>query len=72
MRQCELCGKGSRMVGRRVKLRGHYNPTIKKRKYPNLQKTTTPDGRKVVACTNCIKGFSKKSRKEKITVRNSG
>lgn len=53
------------MVGRRVKLRGNYNPTIKKRKYPNLQKTTTPDGKKVVACANCIKGFSKEASKVK-------
>jgi len=51
------------MVGKRIKLRGHYNPTIKKRKYPNLQKTQAPDGRKVLACANCIKGFSKQSVK---------
>jgi len=49
------------MVGRRVKLRGHYNPTAKRRKYPNLQKFTTPAGKKVLACTNCIKRFSKKA-----------
>ena len=65
MKQCEICGKSSRMVGRRVKLRGHYNPTIKKRKYPNLQKTTTPEGEKVLACTDCIKAFSKKTAKVK-------
>jgi len=59
MKHCEICGKSSRIVGRRVKLRGKYNPTIKKRKYPNLQKATTPEGKKVVACANCIKAFSK-------------
>jgi len=47
------------MVGHRIKLRGHYNPTGKKRKYPNLQKTTTPEGEKVLACTNCIKRMAK-------------
>ena len=61
MKQCEICGKGSRMVGKRIKLRGKYNPTIKKRKYPNLQKAVTPDGRKVLACASCIKGFSKQT-----------
>jgi ribosomal protein L28 len=59
MKQCEVCGKRSRMVGRRVKLRGKYNPTGKKRKYPNLQKTVTPAGKKIVACAKCIKSFSK-------------
>jgi len=49
------------MVGKRIKLRGKYNPTIKKRKYPNLQKAVTPDGRKVLACASCIKGFSKQT-----------
>jgi len=53
------------MVGRRVKLRGKYNPTIKKRKYPNLQKTTTPSGEKVLACTQCIKKLSRKNIKGK-------
>ena len=53
------------MVGRRVKLRGNYNPTIKKRKYPNLQKARKPSGDKVLACTQCIKGFTKQSVKTK-------
>jgi len=55
MRKCELCGKGSIMRAKRNKLRGNYNPTPKKRKYPNLQKTTLQDGKKVLACTDCIK-----------------
>jgi ribosomal protein L28 len=62
MRHCELCGKTSRMVGTRKLLRGHYNPTNWSRKYPNLQKTKTPSGEKALACTNCIKTFSKKTR----------
>ncbi|EKD24393.1 MAG: hypothetical protein ACD_81C00031G0001, partial [uncultured bacterium] len=38
MRQCQICGKGSMMHGARKKLRGNYNPTVRTRRYPNLQK----------------------------------
>lgn len=62
MKKCEICGKGSRMVGSRKLLRGHYNPTNRTRKYPNLQKTATPKGEKVFACTTCIRTFSKEAR----------
>lgn len=71
MRHCELCGKTSRMVGTRKLLRGHYNPTNWSRKYPNLQRTTTPAtagkpaGERVLACTTCIKTWSKKTRMAK-------
>jgi hypothetical protein len=50
------------MVGTRILLRGHYNPTNWTRKYPNLQKTVTPKGEKVYACTTCIRTFSKPAR----------
>lgn len=50
------------MVGTRILLRGHYNPTNWSRKYPNLQKTTTPAGEKVFACTGCIRTFGKAAR----------
>lgn len=46
-------------------MRGHYNPTNWTRKYPNLQRTTTPTGERVLACTNCIKTWSKKTRMAK-------
>lgn len=70
MRHCELCKKTSRMVGTRILLRGHYNPTNWSRKYPNLQKTTTPGGEKVFACTGCIRTFGKDARiKDKKTAR---
>ncbi len=46
-------------------MRGHYNPTNWTRKYPNLQLTTTPAGAHVLACTKCIKTFSKKTRMAK-------
>jgi hypothetical protein len=49
------------MRGARKKLRGNYNPTPKKRKYPNLQSAKLADGRKVVACAQCIKGLHKKT-----------
>ncbi|MBI2010989.1 MAG: 50S ribosomal protein L28 [Candidatus Colwellbacteria bacterium] len=55
MKVCEICGKGTMMVGHRVKLRGHYNPTVKKRKYPNLQKATLPSGKKGLVCAKCLK-----------------
>jgi len=59
MRKCSICGKGSIMRASRNKLRGKYNPTPKKRKYPNLQKTKLPNGERVLACARCIKKFSK-------------
>ncbi|MBI2604139.1 MAG: 50S ribosomal protein L28 [Candidatus Harrisonbacteria bacterium] len=59
MRHCEICGKGSRMGGTRILLRGHYNPTNKTRKYPNLQKTRNAEGLRVLACTSCMRTMAK-------------
>jgi ribosomal protein L28 len=59
MRACEICKKGSKMGGARKKLRGNYNPVNWTRKYPNLQKTRTLEGKRVLACTDCIKKMSK-------------
>jgi len=42
------------MVTRRVLLRGHYNPTSRKRKYPNLQWSQV-QGKRIRICTDCIK-----------------
>ncbi|MFA4999524.1 MAG: 50S ribosomal protein L28 [Parcubacteria group bacterium] len=58
MRQCEICGKGGIMRGQRIKLRGNFNPTPKQRKQPNLQPTRLL-GRKVFACTKCLKEINK-------------
>ncbi|MFH1656430.1 MAG: 50S ribosomal protein L28 [Candidatus Nealsonbacteria bacterium] len=58
-KKCTICDKGSMMVQKRVKLRGKYNPTVKKRKYPNLQWLRLPDGKRVLACTKCIKATAK-------------
>ncbi|MDD5606283.1 MAG: L28 family ribosomal protein [Candidatus Pacebacteria bacterium] len=57
--QCEICKKKSMMGRQYKKLMSKYNPTPKKRKYPNLQKLTLPNGKKVLACTKCIKALSK-------------
>jgi len=58
-RQCQICGKKGRMVWRRKKLRGRYNPTVKKRKHPNLQWVRLPSGKRVKACAKCIKRLAK-------------
>ena len=66
--KCKQCGKGSRMVTTRVLLRGHYNPTSKSRRYPNLQWAKVPakggsafggDGKRIKICTDCIKTLNK-------------
>ena len=59
MRQCEICGKGSIVRGARKKLRGNYNPTPKKRKYPNFQKTRLANGKRIVVCVKCLKSSKK-------------
>lgn len=70
-KECTICGKKSMMVGKRKKLRGKYNPTIKKRKYPNLQWVRIPvdikkkayknfAGKRILACTKCIKALGKR------------
>jgi len=59
-KQCEICGKGSIMVRKLRKLRGKYNPTVKTRKYPNLQWVKLPNGKRVKACAKCIKALSKR------------
>ncbi len=44
-KQCTICGKTSTMVWQRSRLRaGKYNPTTKKRQYPNLQWTRLLSG----------------------------
>lgn len=60
MKQCAICGKKYTQVWRKVKFRGKYNPTIKKKKYPNLQWVKLPVGKRVKACTKCIKALSKR------------
>jgi len=64
--KCYFCEKISVVGGHRKKLRGKYNPTGKTRKYPNLQWVRLPadrqglaSGKRVKACTRCIKTLSK-------------
>lgn len=57
---CAICGKGSQMSTRLVKLRGKFNPTCKIRKYPNLQWVKLASGKRVKACAKCIKTMHKK------------
>lgn len=54
-KECTICGKTSLMAGQRKKLMSRYNPTPKKRKKPNLQWLKLSSGKRVKACTKCIK-----------------
>jgi len=67
---CTICGKTSCMGRQYKKLISKYNPTPKKRKYPNLQKITISKdvekkayreyaGMTILACTKCIKALNK-------------
>jgi len=63
---CEICKKGTNLAWRLVKLRGKYNPTVKRRQKPNLQWTRLPassaggpSGKRVKACAKCIKALTK-------------
>jgi len=61
-KQCAICGKKGMMVVKRRKLRGKFNPTTKRRKYPNLQWVRLISGKKILACAKCIKALSKRNR----------
>ena len=56
--RCPRCGKGSTMATTRKLLRGHYNPTNRSRRYPNLQWARV-DGKRIKICTDCIKTLNK-------------
>lgn len=59
-RICAACGRGSQMEWKRRLLRGHYNPTHKKRKYANLQWLRLEDGSRVRVCARCKKTAAKR------------
>ncbi len=70
-KECTICGKTSQVAKQIKKLRGKYNPTVKKRKQPNLQWLNIPSdikkepykefaGKRVLACAKCIKAMRKK------------
>jgi ribosomal protein L28 len=58
MRKCEICGKGSRLGGKRNLSRAHYNPTPLKRKYPNLQYVKV-NGKRLLVCSDCRRTLKK-------------
>lgn len=54
---CETCGKGSQVGGgysNRVRAT-QFNPTGKRRRYPNLQWAKKTDGSRIKICTRCLK-----------------
>ena len=46
------------MVTTRKLLRGHYNPTSRVKRYPNLQWASV-GGKRIKICTDCIKTLHK-------------
>ena len=71
-RQCEICEKRGLIVWNRNKLRGKYNPTVKRKQRPNLQQVLVPvglktkkqefkqaEGKKVLICSKCRKTILK-------------
>lgn len=62
MKHCTICNKTSLMAGQRKKVMSRYNPTPKKRKYPNIQWLRLPSGERIKACTKCIKTVAKKAK----------
>ncbi|MEX1014650.1 MAG: 50S ribosomal protein L28 [Candidatus Paceibacterota bacterium] len=63
MRKCEKCEKSHKMGRKRNLLRGHYNPTPKKKKKANIQNVRVEsweNGKKSSLCTQCIKTLTRK------------
>jgi ribosomal protein L28 len=69
-RECLICKKKRKLITRRVKLRGKYNPTVKRKQFPNLQWVKVPlnvkkekfrqfAGKRILVCTKCIKTLQK-------------
>jgi ribosomal protein L28 len=56
-KQCPICEKGTQVGGgysNRVRAT-QYNPTGKRRRYPNLQWASLPEGGRIKICTKCMK-----------------
>lgn len=60
MKRCGICEKQYNTVRRLVKLRGKFNPTSRRKQYPNLQWAKLASGKRVKACAKCIKALAKK------------
>ncbi|MBI2582691.1 50S ribosomal protein L28 [Candidatus Azambacteria bacterium] len=63
---CAICGKTSYMATTRKLLRGHYNPTGKVRKYPNLQWYRLPTKGRIKVCAKCLKALTRGKLQEKL------
>jgi len=59
-KQCSICGKKYLQAWRIIKLRGKYNPTVKRKQKANLQWVRLASGKRVLACTKCIKAMGKR------------
>ncbi len=57
MRSCQICSKSYQIAVRRVKLRGHFNPTTKHKQKANLQWFRMPNGKRIKICMDCRKGI---------------
>ncbi len=56
-KQCPICNKGTQVGGgysNSVRAT-QYNPTGKRRRYPNLQWASLPQGGRIKICTRCLK-----------------
>jgi len=54
---CTICDKGTQVGGgysNRVRAT-QFNPTGKRRRYPNLQWARKADGSRIKICTRCLK-----------------
>lgn len=58
-KRCQICEKKPKKATTLIKLRGKYNPTKTRKQYPNLQTVKLENGKKVKACTKCIKTLYK-------------
>lgn len=56
---CQICGKSYSKATKWNKLRGKYNPTKRPPQKPNLQWIRLADGKRIKACTKCIKALNK-------------
>jgi hypothetical protein len=52
MQKCEICGKGKKLIIKRKKLRGKYNPVKKVWQKPNLQFLKI-NNKRILVCKNC-------------------
>ena len=71
MKTCKICAKKRNLARRLKKLRGKYNPTMKRKQKPNLQWLKVPigikkpifrdfAGKRILVCTKCIKTLAKR------------